>query len=268
MSAEGKDRLAGKVAFITGTGRGMGRAAAQLFAAEGASVFGCDIDEESAAKTAELVRAAGGTMSSIAPVDLGDPDGAKAWVEAGIAEYDGIDILYNNAGAVRFGAIADLPDEDWRFTLRNELDLVMWTTRAAWPHLIERGAGAIVNIGSISAIRGHPVMGQSAHTAAKGAIIALTIQHAAEGSPHRIRVNSISPGGIATPALRALLGDGSIEVPIPLGRMGRPDDVARCALFLASDDAEWITGTNIFVDGGSSVIDGGELVAMSAPRED
>ena len=250
--------LAEKVAFISGTGRGMGRSAAQLFAAEGARVFGCDVDADTAAETVELVRAAGGEMTSLSPVDLSDPDGARRWIDAGVAEYGGIDILYNNAAAVRFAPIADFPAADWSFTLRNELDLVMWTTQAAWPHLIERGGGAIVNVGSMSGMRGHVHIGSSGHTAAKGAVIALTYQHAAEGSPDRIRVNSISPGPVDTPVLRETFKDGPPPAPIPLGRMGQPEDIARCAAFLASDEASWITGVNVPVDGGMTIIDGAE----------
>lgn len=260
----GAGRLDGKVAFITGTGRGMGRAAAQIFAAEGASVFGCDVDADSAQETQELVRSAGGEMASLAPVDLSDPAGAQRWVDAGIAEFGGIDVLYNNAGSVRFGAIEDVDLSDWDYTLRNELDTAMWATKAAWPHLIARGGGAVINMGSTSGLRGHAVMGQSAHSAAKAAVMALTFQHAAEGSPHRIRVNSISPGPTDTPALREVVGDAGLPAPIPLGRLGRPEDIARCALFLASDDASWITGANIVVDGGMSIIDGAEPIVVTA----
>ena len=249
-------RLAGKVAFISGTGRGMGRAAAQIFAAEGAHVFGCDVDAETAAETVELVRAAGGEMTSLSPVDLADLDGARRWIEAGVAEYGGIDILYNNAAAVRFAPFAELSVEEWNFTIHNELDIVMWTTQAAWPRLIERGGGAIVNVGSMSGLRGHVHIGQSAHTAAKAAVMALTFQQAAEGSVHGIRVNSISPGPVDTPVLRETFKDGPPPAPIPLGRMGQPEDIAQCAVFLASDEASWITGANVPVDGGMTIIDG------------
>ncbi len=256
------DRLACKVAFITGIGRGIGRAAAQVFAAEGARIIGCDLNETNAEETTALVRAGGGEMASYAPIDLADPDAARRWIEAGVTEFGGIDILYNNAGAVRFGTIDDVNADDWSFTLRNELDLVMWTTQAAWPHLIARGGGAIVNMGSTSGLRGHVFLGQSAHTAAKAAVMALTFQHAAEGSPHRIRVNSISPGPTDTPALREVVGDAGLPAPIPLGRIGQPEDLARCALFLASDDASWITGANVVVDGGMSIIDGAQPVVV------
>src|SRR5712692_676065 len=164
----GEGRLAGKVAFISGVGRGQGRVAALMFAAEGASVVGCDIDASSATKTGELVDAAGGQMWSFGSVDLGDPPAAAEWIEHGVRAAGGIDVLYNNAGAVRFGRIEEATPADWEFTIRNELDLVFFVTRAAWPHLIKRGGGSIINIASGSALRGAMYAGAAAHAAAKG----------------------------------------------------------------------------------------------------
>ena len=259
------ERLSGQVAFITGSGRGIGRAAALLFAAEGATVHGCDISAKDAAETDMLVSDAGGAMSSEAPVDLTDRDQARSWIEDGVARSGHADILYNNAGAARFGVIEGIGSEAWAFTLRHELDLVMWATQAVWPHLIAGGGGAIVNTGSTSGLRGHAALGQSAHTAAKAAVMALTFQHAAEGARHGIRVNSVSPGPTDTPALREAAGPGPLQLPapIPLGRIGQPEDVARAALFLASSDAAWITGANLVVDGGMSIVDGAPVPVSS-----
>lgn len=164
-------------------------------------------------------------------------------------------MLYNNAGAVRFGRIAELEAEDWSFTLRNELELAVWTTQGAWPHLIARGGGAIVSIASTVAMRPHAEVGLAAHAAANAGLLAFTRQAAAEGAAHGIRVNSISPGGIETPALAAALLP---EVPQPLGRIGQPEDVVQCAPYLASEEASWVTGANVVVDGGMSTIDGVE----------
>jgi meso-butanediol dehydrogenase/(S,S)-butanediol dehydrogenase/diacetyl reductase len=256
----GHGRLAGKIAFITGTAGGQGRVAAQLFAAEGAHVVGCGHSNAAgAAETAELVHAAGGTMTSFDSVDLSTPDGARAWIEDGVARAGGIDILYNNAGSVRFGFVPEITPDDWGFTLRNELDIIFWTVQAAWPHLIERGGGSIVNISAGAATVGLASMGLGAHAAAKGGVVSLTRQLAAEGGRHLIRVNSICPGAIETPALRAALAAGQLPaMPLPLGRIGLPEDVALCALFLASDEAGWITAADIAVDGGMTVIDGVE----------
>lgn len=126
-------RLDGKIAFITGTGGGQGRTAAQIFTSEGATVVGCDVSEEGAKETLDLVTAEGGKMFSVAPLDLSDPAGAAQWINEGIEAAGGIDILYNNAAAVRFSHLPSVSDEDWYFTIKNELDLVFFACRAAWP---------------------------------------------------------------------------------------------------------------------------------------
>jgi meso-butanediol dehydrogenase/(S,S)-butanediol dehydrogenase/diacetyl reductase len=248
-------RLQGKVALITGAADGQGRAAARLFAAEGARVFGCDLKLSALGETCRLVRESGGRMETFGPIDLGDREATKAWIEASAAEAGRIDILYNNAAAVRFGGMAETPLADWAFTLRNELDLIFHACQAVWPHLKVNGGGAIVNTASTSALHGSRALGAGAHAAAKGGVIALTRQLAAEGAPHAIRVNAISPGMIQTPATD-WLGEakGGIAATNPLGRNGRPEDVAYCALFLASDAASWVTGGNFVVDGGASAI--------------
>jgi NAD(P)-dependent dehydrogenase (short-subunit alcohol dehydrogenase family) len=247
-------RLEGKVALITGTGRGQGRVAALTFAREGATVVGCDL-LASAEETVQMVRAEGGSMTSSAPVDLGDPVQAREWVDAAAREHGGFDILYNNASSPRFASIAELSDEDWRFTMRNELDLVFYTCRAAWPHLIERGGASIINIASISGMNAIPIVpGQIAHAATKGAIIGMTRELAQEGGRYGIRANTISPGVIETPATAEILAqEGMHEAWFAanmIQRLGKPQDVVAVALFLASDESSWITGANITVDGG------------------
>lgn len=246
-------RLEGKRAFITGTGSGQGRAAALLFAAEGAVVAGCDLDPEGAAQTVALVEAAGGTMVS-STVDLADGDQVECWIEAGVRDLGGIDVLYNNASAPRFAAIEDLSGEDWHFTLRNELDLVFWACVKAWPRLRAAGGGVILNTASISAHIAAPGPGALAHAAAKAGVVGMTRQLAVEGAPHGIRANSISPGTIDTPANDALKGDPAVWEVLMAGylikRMGTPEEVAQCALYLCSDEAAWVTGADFAVDGG------------------
>ncbi|MDW3689139.1 SDR family NAD(P)-dependent oxidoreductase [Cupriavidus sp. CV2] len=246
-------RLDGKVALITGTGGGQGRAAALRFAREGASVFGCDVNAQAQHETLELMRAQGHRMAGTGSVDLGDPEQAQRWVEAAVGEYGRVDILYNNASAARFGPVADMSVDDWRFTMRNELDLVFFATKFAWPHLAVRG-GVIINIASVAAWGASTTTGIGAHSATKAGVVALTRQLAVEGAKHRIRAVSISPGLVVTPgtapfldnpATRAALVDG-----IPLARPGEADEVVATALFVASDDASYITGTDIAVDGG------------------
>jgi NAD(P)-dependent dehydrogenase (short-subunit alcohol dehydrogenase family) len=246
------DRLNGKVAFITGVASGMGRAAAKLFAAEGAKVVGCDVSTTAAERTVAEVRDAGGQMVSFGPVDLSSATEAKKWIDNGLAEAGGIDIRYNNAGGARFSMFDHFPQEDWSFTLRNELDLVFFTTQAAWQHLVTRGGGSVLNTGSAVAVRGNPNMGFAAHATAKGGLQALTRQLAAEGARHKIRVNTISPGPIKTPATAVMPAEMAkrVESVILLGRWGECEDVAYGALYLASDEARWVTGTDLVIDGG------------------
>jgi NAD(P)-dependent dehydrogenase (short-subunit alcohol dehydrogenase family) len=252
-------RLAGKVALITGTAGGQGREAALLFAAEGATVVGCDIQGEAAAETVELVRAAGGTMTSTHPLDLTDDDAVRRWVDDAAERYRAIDIVYANAGATRFNPVEQVTVEEWHFVLAHELDVAFLPIRHAWKHLKASASGAIVLVGSTAGISGSMTNGRVAHTVTKGGIVALTKQLAAEGAPHGIRANCVSPGMVSTPATaKDLLAPDhpmrDISQHIPLGRIGRPEEVVRCALFLASDEASYVTGANLVVDGGWSAV--------------
>jgi meso-butanediol dehydrogenase / (S,S)-butanediol dehydrogenase / diacetyl reductase len=253
-------RLAGKIALITGVGGGIGATAAAMFAAEGARVVGCDLDEVAAGRTEDEVRRSGGEITVMGGVDLGDADQARAWVDDGVATYDGVDVLYNNASTQRFGALDELSIEDWDFTMRNELDLVYYTVRAAWPHLKAYGGGSIINVGSIAAIRGVEFMPQNAHSAAKGGVVALTLQLVAEGGPLGIRANVISPGLVETPNTAPLLADPPERMRrivldrIPLGRHGQPADIVNAAIYLASDESSWVSGANLVIDGGGSAL--------------
>lgn len=251
-------RVQGKVALITGIGGGMGREAAITFAREGAKVVGCDLFAEGADETVRLVREAGGEIENFAPVDLSSADDAAWWVDAAAKVFGGIDILYNNASTPRFGSIEDISIEDWNFTINNELNLVFYTTKAAWPHLVS-SHGVVVNVGSIAGTRGVEFMEQNAHGTAKAGVINLTQQLAVEGGEHGIRVVCVSPGFTVTPSTAWLVDSGPQAFKdniarIPLGRVGRPEDIVNAALFLASDEASWITGVNLVVDGGGSVL--------------
>ena len=251
--------LDGKVALITVTAGGQGAAAARLFAAEGAQVFGCDLDADGARAVAEEVSRSGGSMRAYAPVDLGDPQAAGAWVREAVSVAGGLDVLYNNASAPWVGPFAEMTWEDWRFTQRNELDLIFTVTSAAWPHLVAGGGGVIINTASVSAHRGATFIEQAAHGAAKGGVLAITRHLAASGARHRIRANSISPGLIVTPQIEPFLDEPGHPVhemlhSHPLARLGEPEDVAQVALFLASDAAAYLNAVDIVVDGGQSVI--------------
>jgi len=251
-------RLDGKIALISGTAAGMGRAAALIFAAEGARVAGCDLDAAGDAETVRLVREAGGEMTSIAPIDLVTEAGAAAWVEHCVSAYGGVDVLYNNASVARVGPWDELTLEQWRFSIVYELDIVFICTKAAWPHLVARGGGAIINISSVSAKRGAGFVHQHAHGAAKGGVAAFTRHLVVSGASHGIRANNISPGLIRTPATAPLLGDREATERMlaltPSRRAGEPEEVARLAAFLASDDAAYINGADVAIDGGITAV--------------
>jgi NAD(P)-dependent dehydrogenase (short-subunit alcohol dehydrogenase family) len=250
-------RLDGKIALTTGTAGGVGRAAALLFAAEGASVVGCDLKEAESAETVELVRAASGEMTAMAPVDLSTADGARHWVEDAVAAYEGVDVLFNNASNARVGPFTELDAETWRYVIQNELDLVYHVTWAAWPHLAERG-GCVINAASIAAgaARRSSSRRRTARPRAACSRSPNTWRRRAE---HRIRANAILPGMIRTPSTEHLFQDPDhpvhqLAASNPLGRVGHAEDVAKVALFLASDDAWYVNAAAIPVDGGQSVI--------------
>jgi len=252
-------RLFGKRVLVTGTAGGIGRATAVVCAREGAHVIGCDLNPGAAKDTVGLVVAAGGRMDSVAPVDLSTPDGAQALVEEAVRLAGGVDVLVNNASAIRFAPIDELSYEDWSFTIRNELDIVFLVTKAVWPLMKAQGSGSIVNIGSISGYRGAFFMPQNAHGAAKGGVLALTYQLAVEGGPLGIRVNAVSPSMTQTPHTTPMLEDPNgpaqaIRERIPLRKWGQPEDVANAILFLASEEASHVSGVNIPVDGGSAAV--------------
>ena len=248
--------LDGKVALITGTGGRMGRVAALRFTAEGAKVVGCDLNAEESEETARLVREAGGDFVAMAPVDLGDSAQARKWTDEAIAVHGRVDILYNNASAARFSFIGDFNDEDWHFTIDNELHLIFYVTTQAWPHLVESG-GVIVNVASVQGKIGTPYAGGMAHAATKAAVSAMTRQMATEGAPSGIRAVCISPGPIAPKAMVDQMPEEMIAPMLErllVQRFGYPEDVVNLAVFLASDQAAYITGTDVVIDGGLTTI--------------
>jgi meso-butanediol dehydrogenase/(S,S)-butanediol dehydrogenase/diacetyl reductase len=246
-------RFAGKVVLITGTGGGQGQVAALHFAREGATVVGCDTNAAGHAQTAELLQAEGFELDGAAPVDLGDPDQARAWIDSAAERHGRIDVLYNNASAAKFAPVAEMSIEDWRFTMRNEIDLIFFTTKYAWHHLARR-RGVIINISSTAAWGGSKVAGIAAHSAAKGAVVSFTRQLAVEGAPVGIRAVSISPGFVATPGTRPFLDNPlarkALLDGVLMDRPGEPEEVVAMALFAASAEASFLTGSDIVIDGG------------------
>ncbi|MFE7749769.1 SDR family NAD(P)-dependent oxidoreductase [Streptomyces sp. NPDC057428] len=249
--------LDGKIVLITGTGGGMGRVAALIFAREGAKIIGTDIQAEINAETADLVRRAGGEMTSLAPVDLTDPEQVRLMVEEAVSAYGGLDVVYNNAAVQRFGPMPDFPVEDWRATVAGELDIPFFVSKFTWTHLVRRGGGVIINVASEAGMIAGSTPPMVAHTAANAGVIGMTRQLALEGAPHGIRAVAISPGPVLTPASDRDLGDDQIlreavTSKTLLKRFGRPEEIVELAAFLASDRASFITGANYAVDGGSS----------------
>jgi NAD(P)-dependent dehydrogenase (short-subunit alcohol dehydrogenase family) len=249
-------RLDGKVCIVTGTGGSMGRATALTFAREGASVVGCDVAVESAQETVELVRGAGGRMVSLQPSRLSDPAECAKLVDLAVREFGRIDVLFNLAAKTHFSWLEDVTDEDWDAARKDEVDLVLYLTRAAWPHL-KASRGVVVNMASLNGQLSFKLLPSLSHTTNKAAIIGMTRQLAVEGSKHGIRVNSVSPGMIESNSTRSELVHDEFNQKMRdrtlLGRIGQPEEVASVALFLACDDSAYVTGIDVVVDGGMKV---------------
>jgi len=249
--------LKDKVAVITGAASGIGEAAAELFAREGAKVVVVDWKEEGE-EVARGIKDVGGEALFVR-ADVSDPSQVREMVRRAVEAFGRIDILYNNAAVgystpIVVGSVEELPEEHWDRVVRINLYSVYLCCKYALPELRKTG-GVILNTSSIMATGAVP--GADAYTASKGGIISLSRSLAKKLGPEGVRVNVLCPGTIATPMIAPILEDPEAvrrsEAKIPLGRLGTPEEVARAALFLVSDDASYITGAVLFVDGGQSV---------------
>jgi 3alpha(or 20beta)-hydroxysteroid dehydrogenase len=245
-------RLAGKVALITGAAKGQGEGVARRFVAEGARVALLDVlDEPGRALAGEL---GDRETARYFHCDVANEAHVVAAIDGAVAAFGGLDILYNNAAIIAYGRrIADLSSEDWDRTIAVNLRGPFLCAKYALPHLIARGGGAIINVSSHGAFQASPT-GVSDYAVAKGGLVTLTYYLASEYGNERIRANCLAPGPVPTDLNKMFLGteEGRAQTAlwIPLGRVGAIEDIASAAVFLASDEAKWISGAVLRVDGG------------------
>jgi Dehydrogenases with different specificities (related to short-chain alcohol dehydrogenases) len=251
-------RLEGKVAIITGAGSGMGRVAAQLFAAEGAKVVVAEFDEAAGNQTVESVLEAGGEATFVR-TDVGNEADARAMVNHAVAHYGRVDALYNNAAIMPEPdhSVIDTDVATWDKVMAVNVRGVFLGCKYAIPPMLEQGSGSVINISSFVALLGCSVP-QDAYTASKGAVLSLTRSLAVQFGGRGVRSNAICPGPVETPMLMEwLLKDEAAKqlrlARNPTGRFGKPEEIVNAAIYLASDESRWTNGAHFVIDGGISV---------------
>ena len=242
-------KLKGKVAFVTGFGSGLGQAIAVLFAKEGAAVAGTSTTEAKGRETVAIIEAAG-QKALFAPGDVSNSTQMKALIDEAVKQFGGLDIVVNSAGVRTNGSITEITEKQWDRTIDVNLKGVFVVSRLAIPEMIKRGGGVILNIGARSGMAGQA--GRAAYCASKGGMVTLTEAMAMDYAHERIRVNCICPGPTRTPMVDTSTPEklARYKTRVPMGRIGEPEDIARAALYLASDDASMVTAAILPVDGG------------------
>ncbi len=249
-------RLKDKVALITGAGSGIGRASALLFTQEGAKMVVVDWDEEAGRATAEAIRSAGG-QATFVRADVSRAEEVQNMIRVALEEYGRLDILFNNAGIGPVAMVTETEEEEWDQVMAINLKGVFLSAKCAIPEMIKGGGGVIINTASELGLVGSYDM--HAYSASKGGVVLLTRSMAKGYAPYRVRVNCICPGPIDTPLLEEIIAAAadpeeerrSIIHDIPLKRLGRPEEIAYAALYLASDESSYLTGAALVVDGGA-----------------
>ena len=244
-------RFTGQVAVVTGGANGIGRACAEAFGAEGAAVAVADIDAEAGPAVARAIEAAGGRATFI-KTDVGDAAQAQRLIDRTLAAFGRLDVLINNAGIIRTADFLEISEADFDAVLRVNLKGVFLVGQAAARAMVAQGKGAIVNMSSTNAVVAIP--NQVPYATSKGGVNQLTKVMALALADKGIRVNAIGPGSILTDLLKVVMSDAAARRKIlsrtPMGRCGEPAEIAKVALFLASDDASYLTGQTIYPDGG------------------
>lgn len=244
-------RLQDKVAIITGSGSGIGRGIAEVFAKEGAKVVLADWSQEAGEETLEILRSSGAETIFV-KTDVSKADDVNGMIETCLEKFGRIDILINNAGIVRFGPLEETSEEDWDAVLDVNLKSVFLASKRAIPEMLKQEKGKIINVSSIAGLVGFE--GAGAYCASKGGMIALTREMALEYAKHRINVNCIAPGVIKTNMTKDMLSDSAqksfFEESTPYPRMGEPQDIAFAAVYLSSEESDFVNGHVLVVDGG------------------